>query len=181
MSKTRSVAAAVGAMLALACGQMTSEPIETGSDGPAPVFGATQFMTRFTIPVDELFAAPCANGGAGENIRITGSNAISIQETITPSNNRILRIHLQPEISGVGETSGDRYRASRSPGQIMEIERGDGLPFLINFLPQPIVLIGEDAAGTILIYTRFQLVINNNDVTTVVKENFSARCQGPGQ
>jgi hypothetical protein len=64
----------------------------------------------------------------------------------------------------------------------MEIEQGDGLPFVTNIFPQPIVLIGEDAsAATILIYTRFQLTINNNGVTTVVRASFSARCQGPGQ
>lgn len=181
MSNTRLAIAALAASLAMACGQPT-EPIDTRAEPPAPELGATQFMTRFTIPVDELFAAPCANGGAGEDIRLTGSNVVSIKETITPSNNRILRIHLQPEISGVGETSGDLYRAGRSPGQIMEIEQGDGLPFVTNIFPQPIVLIGEDAsAATILIYTRFQLTINNNGVTTVVRADFSARCQGPGQ
>lgn len=175
------ITAALGVMLTLACAQTTTEPTETGAEGLAPQLGATHFTTRFTIPVEELFSAACANGGAGEEIRITGSNTLSIKETITPSANRILRVHLQPEIAGVGETSGDVYKAGRSPGQIMEIEQGDGFPFVTTFFPQPIVLIGRGAsAATIQIYTRFQLVINNNGVPTVVMVDFSARCQGPG-
>jgi hypothetical protein len=44
---------------------------------------------------------------------------------------------------------------------------------------QPIVLIGESpGAGTVLIYTRFQLVVNNNGVTTVERADFYAQCQG---
>lgn len=182
MSKTRWATATLAGMLALACGQATTGPTEAGSEAPAPEFGATHFRDSFTIPVDELFDAPCANGGAGEFIRITGTNMIWIKETITPRGNRILRTHLQPDIAGVGETSGEVYRAGRSPGQIMEIEQGDGLPFIITFLPQPIVLIGDGAsAATILIYTRFQLVINNNGVPTVFLVDFSATCHGPGQ
>ncbi len=171
---TAALAASLAASLAMGCGQPTEPPV--------PEFGATQLKTTFTIPVDEAFAAPCANGGAGEDIRITGSNVIWVKETTTPGANRILRVHFQPDLAGVGETSGDLYRAARSPGQIIEIEQGDGLPFITSIFPQPIVLIGEDAgAGTVLIYTRFQLVINNNGVTTVDRADFSAKCQGRGQ
>jgi hypothetical protein len=56
-----------------------------------------------------------------------------------------------------------------------------GLPFISNVFPQPIVLIGEGpSAGTVHIYTRLQLVINNNGVTTVERVDFSAHCQGQG-
>jgi hypothetical protein len=173
MRSSQLATATLAAALAVGCSE-TTEP-------PGLELAAIQFKTSFTIPVDESFAAPCANGGAGENIRLTGSNTIWVKETVTPTNNRILRVHFQPDLAGVGETSGDLYRAGRSPGQIMEIERGDGLPFISNVFPQPIVLIGESrGAGTVHIYTRFQLVINNNGVTTVERVDFSAQCQGRG-
>lgn len=182
MSRTGLATMAVGAILALACGDATG-PDGIGAEGHAPRFAATHFTATFVFPVDELFPVPCANGGAGEEVRITGSNTITVKETVSSSGNRILRVHLQPDdLMGVGQSSGDIYRVSRSPGQIIEVEQSDDFPFVTTVLPQPIVLRGErPKAGTILIHTRFRLVIDNNGTVRVFLLDFSATCQGPGR
>ncbi len=170
--------ALVTGVLMLACGQATTAPSEVVSDPAAPTFSATHFRTSFDVVVDELFPVPCANGGSGEDVRITGHQTTWIKQTTSASGHSTFLLHIQPgELIGVGETTGDIYRSAKSPGQIVEIEQGDGAPFVTVVFPQPIVLLGRGpGAATILIYTSVKVVVNNNGELKVLDINFSAKC-----
>src|SRR2546423_232717 len=73
---------------------------------------ATTFTSNEKLPVDVIVFVPCANGGAGENVHLTGTIHILIHTTVN-KNNFTAKYQLQPQgLSGTGETTGDKYRGS---------------------------------------------------------------------
>lgn len=58
--------------------------------------------TRVRVPVDSRLFIPCANGGAGEVIHLTG--------TILGVSTTNGSVEVEQGVSGVGETTGLRYR-----------------------------------------------------------------------
>ena len=183
MRKTQLPAtASLTAVLMLGCGQSPTAPSEAAQDASAPSFSAANSKFSFQQPVDHVFGVPCANGGVGEDVHVTGSQVISIKETISASGNYKFRLHIKPEgLMAVGLTSGDTWWGSRSPGQIVEISQPDGFPYVLVLLPQPIVLHGTGSTtGTMQIYESLKLTFNNNGMPTASIANFSSTCVGRG-
>ena len=75
---------------------------------PAASFAqAITITTNDFVPFAQVVFVPCANGGAGEVVLISGT--LHIQQHITINDNRAnVKIHFQPQgATGVGLTTGD--------------------------------------------------------------------------
>ena len=170
----KSVLATLGAittMLVLACDQQPTEPTEVTVQPPAPNFAASHTKIVFQQPFSVDFTVPCK----GEDVNVSGSEIIRIQQTISNSGNFIFSLHIKPSsLIGVGTTSGTMYRGARSPGHLVQKFHWNGVAQVLNILPQPIVLLGSGAK--ILIYDAFKLTVNANGDATVVRVNQSAKC-----
>src|SRR5215813_12030669 len=73
---------------------------------------ALAITTNDFVPFAQIAFVPCADGGAGELVLISG--ILHIQQHITINNNHAtIKTHAQPQSAdGVGLTTGDKYNAN---------------------------------------------------------------------
>src|SRR5437660_11554096 len=101
---------------------------------------------------------PCAAGGAGEIVDINGPLHTLITFTIN-GNNVSGKFHFQPQgISGVGETTGDKYQATGVTQETFKASLQNGqnnLTFVNNFR-----IIGQGPGNNFLVHENLHLNFN---------------------
>ena len=136
---------------------------------------ATASTSDEKIPVDFLLFISCANGGAGEYVHLSGYLHAVSHVTVT-GNNFHVKYHNQPQgISGVGETTGDKYQATgvtqeQYGGSLVNGQYAD--TYVNNFR-----IIGQGPGNNYLVHETIHVTINaNGDVTTYI-DNFTVDCK----
>ena len=118
---------------------------------------------------------PCADGGAGETVDLTGPLHTLITFTIS-GNNVSGFFHFQPQgISGTGETTGAQYQATGVTQESFKNSLQNGQvneTFVNNFR-----IIGQGPGNNFLVHETLHFTINANGAVTVSHDNFSADCQ----
>ena len=136
----------------------------------ALIFGSNE-----KIEIDLPVFISCANGGAGEDVLLTGTLHVTTSTTINDNMVRT-RFQFQPQgISGTGSITGDKYQGTG-------VSEGTVEGSLIN--EQLVVndvnnfrIIGQGNGNNFLIHDNFHIAINANGVLTVVIDNFTADCK----
>lgn len=152
---------------------------QNGSDPVGPrrlnLAQAETFTDNEIIPIDLVVFVPCADGGFGELVELSGDLHILVHGTIK-DNRFTMKLHAQPQgISGVGLTTGDKYQAT---GVTQETFGGSFVngqfsdTFVNNFR-----IIGQGPGNNFLVHENFHLTVNANGVVTVVHDNFSVDCK----
>ena len=81
-----------------------------GSDAGAGSGASTEILR---VPLDLRFFLPCANGGAGEVVHLTGTFMMLTHTADDGSGGTHLKLlEVQQGVTGVGETTGDHYVSS---------------------------------------------------------------------
>jgi hypothetical protein len=118
---------------------------------------------------------PCAAGGAGEIVDLSGPLHTLISFTIN-GNNVSGYFHFQPQgISGTGESTGDKYNAT---GVTLEsfknsLQNGQAnFTYVNNFR-----IIGQGAGNNYLVHETMHVTINADGTATVFHDNFSVDCK----
>jgi hypothetical protein len=118
---------------------------------------------------------PCAAGGAGEVVDLTGPLHSLISSTVN-GNNVSGYFHFQPQgISGTGETTGDKYQATGVTQQSFKTSLQNGqanLTFVNNFR-----IIGQGPGNNYLVHETMHITINANGTTTVSFDNLTIDCK----
>src|SRR5689334_15050025 len=136
---------------------------------------ALTITTNDFVPFAQVAFVPCANGGAGEQVLISGT--LHIEQHITINDNRAtIKSHFQPQgAGGVGLTTGDVYNATGVTQEVDTVPLTNGaaeFTFTNNFR-----IIGQGPGNNLLVHQTIHTTINaNGDVTSVVS-NTSAECQ----
>jgi hypothetical protein len=136
---------------------------------------ATAITTNDFVPFAQINFVPCANGGAGELVRISGT--LHIQQHITINGNRAnIKSHFQPQgAGGTGLTTGDTYNATGVTQEQDSIPLTNGaaeFTFINNFR-----LIGQGPDNNLLVHQTIHVTINaNGDVTSTVTDT-SIECR----
>ena len=136
---------------------------------------ALTITTNDFVPFAQVAFVPCANGGAGEQVLISGT--LHIEQHITINGNRAtIKSHFQPQgAGGVGLTTGDNYNATGVTQEVDTVALTGGateFTFVNNFK-----IIGQGANNNLLVHQLVHVTINaNGDVTNTV-DNTSAECQ----
>ncbi|MGH7588729.1 MAG: hypothetical protein ACRELU_09065 [Gemmatimonadota bacterium] len=158
-----------------ACSEDPSRLDPTGPENLVPAAGAETFTESFQEPVDILVFIPCANGGAGEDVQLTGFFHVVVHTTIN-GNRFVSNFHFQPQgVSGEGLASGDKYQ---STGVGDEKIRGSFVngqfssTFIVN-----IGIIGQGSGNNAVLHERAHVTINANGEVTASFDNFSAECK----
>jgi len=130
---------------------------------------AAEVTENDKIPVEIDLDIPCANGGAGELVSLTGD--LHVLTTFDINANVVRgRFHDQPEgIKGFGSITGDRYEATGvSQGQFKaSLQNGQAIVSFINNFR----IIGQGTGNNFLVHQNVHLIINaNGDMTTVVDQ-----------
>lgn len=132
-------------------------------------------QTNNTTVINLTVFIPCAAGGAGEVVDLSGPLHSLILFTV--NGNLLSGIsHFQPQgISGVGETTGQAYHATGVTDESFEISLQNGqadVKFLNNFR-----IIGQGAGNNFLIHETMHVSFNADGSVTVNHDNFSAECK----
>ena len=136
---------------------------------------AQSFTTSEKIPTEIAVFVPCANGGAGEDVLLSGN--LHVVSTFTINGNNISgKSHFQPQgISGVGAITGDKYQAtgvtqdqfksSFINGQFQETT-------INNFR-----IIGQGNGNNFTIHENTHITVNANGTLTTIVDNIKDDCK----
>ena len=118
---------------------------------------------------------PCAAGGAGEIVDLSGPLHTLVSFTIN-GNNVSGKFHFQPQgISGTGETTGDKYQGTGVTQETFKTSLQNGqanLTFVNNFR-----MIGQGPGNNFLVHENLHINVNANGTLTVFHDNFSIDCK----
>lgn len=118
---------------------------------------------------------PCAAGGAGEVVDLSGSLHTLIAFTMN-GNNVSGYFHFQPQgISGTSETSGEKYQATgvtRESFKSSLIKGEANSTYVNNFR-----IIGQGSGDNFLVHETLHFTVNANGTATVFHDNFSVACK----
>ncbi len=114
---------------------------------------------------------PCAAGGAGELVDLSGSLHTLVLFTIN-ANNVSGYFHFQPQ--GI-QTTGEKYQATGVTEESFKGSFQNGQfnqTFVNNFR-----IIGQSTGNNYLVHETLHITLNADGSVTVVHDNFSASCQ----
>jgi hypothetical protein len=118
---------------------------------------------------------PCAAGGAGEIVDLSGPLHTLLTFTIN-ENNVSGFFHFQPQgISGTGETTGEKYQATGVTQESFKSSLQNGqanLTYVNNFR-----IIGQGPGNNYLVHETTHFTINANGTATVFHDNFIVECK----
>ena len=147
-------------------------PADTGGGGGGG--GGNNGATSLSIPIDLLVFVPCANGGAGELIEVSGPLHIVSQLTVSASGNFSDYFHFQPQgISGTGFVTGAKYQGT---GITQNRDNFNGLPFSSSFINN-FYMIGQGPGNNFKVHQTFHFTIDANGVLTPSVDNFFVTCK----
>ena len=153
----------------------TSTIYFTAYGGPSSAYAAAQTITTVEkIPIDQTAFVPCAAGGAGEEIQLTGQANIVTHALL--DNTGGVHIKLQANYQGVigtGLTTGDKYQATGVRDEVGFVGKvGEEATFLtrINF-------IGQGDASNFLAHATLHGILHPDGTVTGLVIKFSFECK----
>jgi hypothetical protein len=127
-----------------------------------------------SIPILLSVFIPCAAGGAGEVVDLSGNLHVLITETINGNNVSGL-MHFQPQgISGTGETTGLKYQGTGITSTSFKTSFQNGqanLTFINRF-----DIIGQGSGNNSTVHETAHFTFNANGTLTVFFDNFIFEC-----
>jgi hypothetical protein len=116
---------------------------------------------------------PCAMGGAGEDVLLSGYLHVLTHTTLDGNGGFHAKEHFQPQgISGIGQTSGDKYQATGVTQRSFNGKVGFEETHVNNFR-----IIGQGPGNNYLIHSTIHTTVNANGVVTSVVHNIRADCK----
>jgi hypothetical protein len=137
---------------------------------PGPVSAATQSSI---FPIDIVVFVPCANGGAGEFVELTGN----LHDLFSVSTNANGGFHIKfldnPQgVIATGLTTGAKYHATGGTQGENNLNAGVQFTFINNFR-----IIGPGPGNNLLVHDNGHFTVNANGVVTSFHDNFSIECK----
>lgn len=125
-------------------------------------------------PFEQLVNVPCAAGGAGEDVLLTGFLHVLITGTFDASGSLHTTMHFQPMgVAGTGQTTGDVYRATGFTGdQANGIDVPSEATIINNFR-----IIGPGKGNNFLVHETAHVTVNAQGEVTVLLDNLSIECK----
>ena len=131
---------------------------------------ALAITTNNFVPFAQLVVVPCANGGAGDLLLLSG--ILHIQSHLTINGNRVIvKDHFQPQgATALGLVTGDIYHG------VGVTQFHDTIPLVNGAATSNVInnfrMIGPGPDNNLQVHQNVQITINaNGDVTAVVNNN----------
>jgi hypothetical protein len=139
----------------------------------APV--QAEVVVNQSIDLNFMAFVPCANGGAGEVVNLSGPLHTLITYNIN-GNNVSGNTHFQPQgLSGIGQTTGDTYQGVGVTQDHFNAVFDNGRfneTYVNNFR-----IIGHGPGNNYLLHENFHLTINADGTLSTAHDNFRAECK----
>jgi hypothetical protein len=158
-------------LICTACQSDMAAPEATSTKGPSFRASAFTQITNFPIAIDIFI--PCASGGIGEEVLLTGNLHDVFHVTGDGNGGFHVKTHDSPQgISGVGLTTGMKYNATGVTQENFAIKVGQHDTFVNNFR-----MVGQGPGNNFAVHDNFHITINANGVVTSSHDNFSIACK----
>jgi hypothetical protein len=164
----------LGSMVMWLLAACQSEPIATDfSEREEPSFAAATQTQSSRFPIDLTFFVPCANGGLGELVALSGQLHDVFHLTLDGRGGFHVKTHSNPQgVSGVGLTTGTRYRGTGVTQERFNVKIGERNTFINNFR-----IVGRGPGNNFLVHENVHLTINANGVASSFHDHFRASCK----
>lgn len=136
---------------------------------------AQTVTTNIKVPIQLGVFIPCADGGSGEVVVLSGNLHILATTTITANNLHVVDVFNPQGITGVGSVTGETYHGTgvtRDDANVANPSFPLTLAFVNNFR-----IIGQRTGNNFLIHENSHLTINANDLVTVTSNQISIQCK----
>lgn len=134
---------------------------------------ATTFTDNVKVPIDIFVFVPCAAGGAGEFVVLSGTLHMLFRTTIDSRGGFHSKFHFQPQgVSGTGLTTGAKYQATGVTQGTDNGKVGFVSTFVNNFR-----VIGQGPGNNFMIHENFHITVNANGEVTAFVDNFRVTCR----
>ena len=162
-------------LAAVALAACDTSPTAPAANRERLSLSAVTSQTNAEIPIDLFVFVPCANGGAGEVIGVSGPLHFLFQVTISNTGNVLVDTHFQPQgVSGTGLMTGDKYQATG----ITRSTDTFSTPFPItSTFVNNFYMIGQGPDNNFKVHETLHYTINANGELTAFADNFSVTCQ----
>lgn len=142
--------------------------------GPTSASAAADtFTLSQSFPIDIVVFVPCAAGGAGELVELTGNLHDLFHITFDSSGGVHVSVIDSPQgISGTGLTTGTKYQGTGETRDSYNGMVGFEETFVNNFK-----IIGQGTGNNFLVHENFHITVNANGTVTSYHDNFSVECK----
>jgi hypothetical protein len=131
--------------------------------------GANVSSTEEIVPYDQTLFVPCGNGGAGEDVALTGS--LKILENIVYNNHGFtFNYHVITQgITGVGLSTGEKFQASGGSKGTITGEFGEEGQYSRVFIQQ-LRIIGQTSVFKVTYKTKITITRDGKITTSIEDE-----------
>jgi hypothetical protein len=129
------------------------------------------YSTQFPIELSVL--VPCANGGVGEEVVLSGELHDVFVWVFNDSGGYTLQYHDNPMgVIGIGKDTGTTYRATG-----VSLGGGTGRVGFEDTYVNNFRIIGEGTDNNFLVHETYHVTLNANGTLTAYVDNYSAECK----
>jgi len=135
---------------------------------------AGTYTASVNIPIDLFVFIPCANGGAGEYVDLTGNLHDVFHYTFDNTGGFHVTYLDNPQgITGLGWVTGAKYQGTGSTrGGFTARAVGYEETFINNFR-----MIGQGPGNNFMVHETYHVTINADGTLTAYIDNFSIECK----
>jgi len=135
--------------------------------------GNSEVITQIEIPLATTVTVPCAAGGAGEIVDLTGEVHAVFSVTVDANGGVHIATHFNNAgVNGIGLTTGNKYQAS---GGDYFVSNSGGtaneLTFVNNFL-----LVAPGSGNNLRVHELAHVTVNANGEITAETDNITVDC-----
>ena len=135
--------------------------------------GASTFTVSQKFPIDIFVFVPCANGGAGETVELSGTLHDLFHVTSDGAGGFHVKTSDNPQgVSGTGQTTGAKYQGTGVTSSDFNTKAGFENTFVNNFR-----IIGQGPGNNLLVHENFHITVNANGTVTAFHDNFRVDCK----
>ncbi len=157
-----------------ACDAAPTDPAAVELSGTTASLKTVTTTTNVKTPFDLDIFIPCANGGAGEFVDLSGRLHSTFHVTVHPDGSFTMKQHDQPQgLGGRGEESGVLYHGTGVTQETIHTGRISHTDTFINNFK----FIGARNAGSFRVHENFHLTVNGNGRVTVIVDHVTASCR----
>jgi hypothetical protein len=126
-----------------------------------------------TIQIDANLFVPCAAGGAGEDVHLTGALHDMTHVTIDNTGGFHIMTLSQPMgVKGVGLTTGDNYQGTGAQVESFNGSVGETYTLVYNFR-----IIGQGKGNNFILHETRHATVNANGEATSQVDNLTSDCK----
>jgi hypothetical protein len=134
---------------------------------------AQAVAVNMKVPIDISVFVPCANGGGGEDVTLTGNVHIEASINFDNAGGGHLHFTANPQgVSGEGSVTGDKYQGTGVTEESINFKTGIESTFVNRF-----DIIGQGPGNNFELHETAHVTVNANGTLTVSFSNFSAICR----